>query len=74
MKKLLSVFTLLLMMTTLYGQGRGMNAISTAGSTIETKGLVNSWTISEDLIDFPIECKLSFLTLRGHCVRCLKDE
>ena len=52
MKKLLSFFTLLLIMTTLYGQGRGMNAISTAGSTIETRGLVVSWTIGEDLIDF----------------------
>lgn len=29
-----------------------MNAISTAGGSIETKGLVVSWTIGEDLIDF----------------------
>lgn len=41
-------------MTTINGQGRGMNAISTAGSTIETKGLVVSWTIGEDLIDFTL--------------------
>jgi len=54
MKKLLSIFTLLLVMTSLCGQGRGMNAISTAGSTIETKGLVVSWTIGEDLIDFTL--------------------
>lgn len=54
MKKLLSIFTLLLLMTTLNGQGRGMNAISTAGSTIETIGLVVSWTIGEDLIDFTL--------------------
>lgn len=54
MKKLLIIFTLLLVMTTLYGQGRGMNAISTAGSTIEAKGLVVSWTIGEDLIDFTV--------------------
>lgn len=54
MKQLLSVFTLFLIMTTAYGQGRGMNAISTAGSTIETKGLVVSWTIGEDLIDFTL--------------------
>lgn len=31
-----------------------MNAISTAGGSIETKGLVVSWTIGEDLIDFTI--------------------
>jgi hypothetical protein len=31
-----------------------MNAISTAGSTIESKGLVVSWTIGEDLIDFAL--------------------
>ena len=54
MKQLLSIFTLLLVMISLNGQGRGMNAISTAGSTIETKGLVVSWTIGEDLIDFTV--------------------
>ena len=54
MKQLLSICTLLLVMIPLNGQGRGMNAISTAGSTIETKGLVVSWTIGEDLIDFTV--------------------
>jgi len=52
MKHLLNLIVILAFMTTLNGQGRGMNAISTAGSTIETKGLVVSWTIGEDLIDF----------------------
>jgi len=54
MKHLLSLIVLFALITTLNGQGRGMNAISTAGSTIETKGLVVSWTIGEDLIDFTI--------------------
>jgi len=54
MKQLLSLIVLFALITTLNGQGRGMNAISTAGSTIETKGLVVSWTIGEDLIDFTI--------------------
>ena len=54
MKHLLSLIVLFALMTTLNGQGRGMNAISTAGSTIETKGLVVSWTIGEDLIDFTV--------------------
>lgn len=31
-----------------------MNVISTAGSTLETKGLVVSWTIGEDLIGFTL--------------------
>jgi hypothetical protein len=38
----------------LFGQTKGMNAISTAGSSIESKNLVISWTIGEDLIDFSI--------------------
>ena len=54
MKHLLSLIVLFALITTLNGQGRGMNAISTAGSTIETKGLVVSWTIGEDLIDFTL--------------------
>jgi len=36
----------------LFGQTKGMNAISTAGSSIESKNMVVSWTIGEDLIDF----------------------
>ena len=54
MKHLLNLIVLLALMTTLNGQERGMNAISTAGSTIESKGLVVSWTIGEDLIDFTL--------------------
>ncbi len=54
MKQLLIICTLFLGMISLNGQGRGMNAISTAGSSIETNGLVVSWTIGEDLIDFTI--------------------
>lgn len=54
MKHLLSSIVLFALMTTLNGQGRGMNAISTAGGSIETKGLVVSWTIGEDLIDFTL--------------------
>ena len=54
MKHLLNLIVLLALMTTLNGQERGMNAISTAGSTIESKNLVVSWTIGEDLIDFTL--------------------
>lgn len=52
MKQLYFTIALLAAVTALCGQGRGMNAISTAGGSIETKGLVVSWTIGEDLIDF----------------------
>lgn len=52
MKHLYFTIVLLATATVIYGQGRGMNAISTAGGSIETKGLVVSWTIGEDLIDF----------------------
>jgi hypothetical protein len=52
MKQLYLIAILLACATALNGQGRGMNAISTAGGSMETKGLVVSWTIGEDLIDF----------------------
>jgi len=52
MKQLINTIVFLTLVTAINGQGRGMNAISTAGSTIETKNLVVSWTIGEDLIDF----------------------
>jgi hypothetical protein len=52
MKHLYFTIVLLASVTAICGQGRGMNAISTAGGSIETKGLVVSWTIGEDLIDF----------------------
>lgn len=54
MKHLYFTIVLLASVTAICGQGRGMNAISAAGSTIETKGLVVSWTIGEDLIDFTV--------------------
>ena len=52
MKHLYLTIVMLASVTAICGQGRGMNAISTAGGSIETKGLVVSWTIGEDLIDF----------------------
>lgn len=54
MKQLICILILLVSMTALNAQRRGMSAISTAGSTIETKGLIVSWTIGEDLIDFTL--------------------
>lgn len=54
MKQLLSILTLLLVMTSLNGKELIMNAISTAGSPIETNGFVVSRTIGEYLIDFTL--------------------
>ncbi|MBE0674889.1 MAG: hypothetical protein IH591_09535 [Bacteroidales bacterium] len=54
MKHILIIIVCLAELTTVCGQGRGMNAISTAGSSIESNDLVISWTIGEDLIDFTL--------------------
>jgi len=54
MKHILIIMGFLAGLATVCGQGRGMNAISTAGSSIESHNLVISWTIGEDLIDFTV--------------------
>lgn len=54
MRHILIIIVSLAGIATVCGQGRGMNAISTAGSSIESNNLVISWTIGEDLIDFTV--------------------
>ena len=54
MKHLYFTIVLLTSVTVICGQGRAMNAISTAGGSMETKGLNVNWTIGEDLIDFTL--------------------
>jgi hypothetical protein len=52
MKKLFFISVLLTGLIPLYSQSKGMNTISTAGGSIQSKNMVVSWTIGEDLIDF----------------------
>jgi hypothetical protein len=54
MNKLFIVSLFLIGLVPLYSQSKGMNAISTAGSSIESNNLIINWTIGEDLIDFSI--------------------
>jgi len=52
MNKLFIISFFLTGLIPLFSQSTGMNAISTAGSSIESNNMVISWTIGEDLIDF----------------------
>jgi hypothetical protein len=52
MKNLFIISIFLTGLIPLFSQTKGMNAISTAGSSIESNNMVISWTIGEDLIDF----------------------
>jgi len=52
MKNILLTITLMVFVCNVSAQNRGMNSISTAGSSIHSNNLVVSWTIGEDLIDF----------------------
>lgn len=54
MKKLFIISLFLTGLISLYGQSKGMNVISSAGSSIESDNLIISWTIGEDLIDFTV--------------------
>lgn len=54
MKKLFIVSLFLTGLIPLNAQSKGMNVISTAGSSIESNNLVINWTIGEDLIDFSL--------------------
>jgi hypothetical protein len=54
MKQLYFTIVFLACVIAINGQGRGMNAISSAGGSMETKGLIVNWTIGEDLIDFAL--------------------
>jgi hypothetical protein len=52
MKQLMIIVVLFAGLNHVFGQAKGMNTISPAGSSIESKNLVISWTIGEDLLDF----------------------
>jgi hypothetical protein len=54
MKKLFIVSLFLTGLIPLYGQSKGMNVISSAGSTMQSNNLVINWTIGEDLIDYSL--------------------
>lgn len=52
MKNISVTISLLLYVTILPAQNRGMNTISTSGSSVNIDNMVISWTIGEDLLDF----------------------
>jgi len=52
MKHTFLIITLLLCIATVSAQNKGMNTISTSGSSVHYENMVISWTIGEDLLDF----------------------
>jgi hypothetical protein len=52
MKKILLFFTLAMFTFTVSAQNRGMNTISTSGSSVHFDRMIISWTIGEDILDF----------------------